>query len=102
MDELPLYFHPDASQEAQDAYEWYLVRSHHIAEAFREALEAAGNAIRQSPQRWPEYLFETRVFAMKRFPFAVVYRARENRIEIIAVAHTSRRPEYWVHRTPGN
>jgi plasmid stabilization system protein ParE len=34
------------------------------------------------------------------FPFFVIYRERDEFIEIIAVAHTGRRPSYWRSRMP--
>jgi toxin ParE1/3/4 len=40
----------------------------------------------------------TRRVFVKDFPFALVYRADENGIIIFALAHHSRRPEYWQPR----
>lgn len=35
---------------------------------------------------------------IRRFPYFVVYRHREGLVEIVAVAHQSRRPGYWRSR----
>ena len=40
----------------------------------------------------------TRRIFIKDFPFAVVYRADENGVVILAFAHHSRHPEYWQAR----
>jgi toxin ParE1/3/4 len=40
----------------------------------------------------------TRRVFVSNFPFAVVYRSDEDGIVIFAVAHHSRRPEYWHSR----
>ena len=40
----------------------------------------------------------TRRIFVKNFPFAVVYRPDAEGIVIFAVAHHSRRPEYWQSR----
>jgi toxin ParE1/3/4 len=40
----------------------------------------------------------TRRAFVKDFPFALVYRPDENGIVIFALAHHSRRPEYWQPR----
>jgi toxin ParE1/3/4 len=40
----------------------------------------------------------TRRVFVKDFPFALVYRPDENGIVIFALAHHSRRPEYWQPR----
>lgn len=42
--------------------------------------------------------YGTRRVPLRRFPYFVVYREREEDIHIIAVAHTSRKPGYWRHR----
>jgi plasmid stabilization system protein ParE len=41
---------------------------------------------------------DTRRVFVKNFPFAVVYRADADGVVIFAVAHHSRRPEYWQLR----
>ena len=35
---------------------------------------------------------------VKRFPFRIVYEIQPDRIWIVAVAHLSRRPGYWLRR----
>jgi hypothetical protein len=65
----PLWLHPKAIEEARAAREWYLVRSPAAGEAF-----------------------------MAEFPFFVVFRETDARIEIVAVAHARRRPGYWLGR----
>jgi len=39
-----------------------------------------------------------RRFPLGRFPFFLVYREREDHIEIIALAHSRREPNYWRSR----
>lgn len=68
------------------------------ADAFQAELERAGEAIRRSPFLWTNYLFGTRRYLLKRFPYLLVYRVVDERIEIIAVAHGRRRPGFWRHR----
>lgn len=98
MANLPLEFHPDARIEVLEAYDWYAERSQDAADAFQEELQEAGRAIQRAPERWATYLFGTRRFLLKRYPFVVVYRVGANRIEIVAVAHGRRTPGYWKER----
>jgi plasmid stabilization system protein ParE len=44
------------------------------------------------------YLENCRRILLHRFPFFIVYRFRQARIEIVAVAHARRRPGYWRER----
>ena len=39
-----------------------------------------------------------RCLPLRRFPYIVVYREREVEIQIVAFAHTSRKPGYWSSR----
>jgi len=98
MDRLPIKFHPEARAEVLAAFDWYYERSHSVAEAFLQAVEHAGQAIGDAPETWPEYLYGTRRYLLRQFPFVVVYRMKEQRIEIVAVAHGHRRPGYWADR----
>lgn len=35
---------------------------------------------------------------VRRFPFAVIYRAKDETVYVVAVAHQHRRPNYWRSR----
>ncbi len=98
MANLPLFVHPDARIDALETYDWYAQRSQQVADAFQEEFRDAGRAIEHSPELWADYLFGTRRFMMKRFPFVIVYRVTPKRIEIVAVAHARRKPGYWRRR----
>jgi toxin ParE1/3/4 len=98
MANLPIDFHPEGRREADAAFSYYLERNHRVADAFYRALETSLSAIQKSPEVWAEYLYGTRRYLLRRFPFIVVYRATERRIEIVAVAHGRRKPGYWAHR----
>jgi plasmid stabilization system protein ParE len=98
MAKLPVDYHPAARLEANEAFDWYLDRSLSAAERFQRELERAQIAIQASPEVWGEYLAGTRHFLLKRYPYAVVYRVSEDRIEIVAIAHGRRKPGYWTDR----
>ena len=101
MDERPFLFHPEARQDFVEAIEWYAERSLNAARAFQEAVKSAGLAISKAPELWPTYMHGTRRYLLKRFPSAIAYRLTEAQIQIIAVAHGSRRPGYWADRRLG-
>ena len=51
---------------------------------------------RFGPAFEPSYPF----FVLPRFPFAIPYVVTDEEIVIVAVAHVSRRPLYWLKRIP--
>jgi plasmid stabilization system protein ParE len=91
----------EALDEAEEAARWYARRSTLASEAFSEELETALDQIVSSPATWPTYDSGTRRYLLRRFPYAVVYRVTADRIVVIAIAHTSRRPFYWQERLRG-
>jgi plasmid stabilization system protein ParE len=90
--------HALAWEEIEAADEWYLARSSDASQEFMTDVDAAVEEILQSPKRWPKYLYGTRRFVMGRFPFSIVYLDDPDRITIIAVAHSKRKPGYWKDR----
>ncbi len=52
----------------------------------------------EAPERWPGVRPGRRLYVFpNQYPFHLVYRF-DGRIKILAVAHQSRRPEYWMCR----
>lgn len=92
------WVHPEAIAEARAAREWYEIRNAEVAEAFMAELDRAIERIEETPRRWPPYLAGTRRYLLHRFPFFVVFREAEDRVQVLAVAHARRRPGYWLAR----
>ncbi|TWT81727.1 hypothetical protein CA13_31800 [Planctomycetes bacterium CA13] len=99
MDDLPFWFHLDADAEVLAAHDRYFEVRPELAEDFEAELERSRDVIARRPQTWPAYLFGTQRYLMKRFPFFIVFRVTNVRIEIIAVAHERQRPGYWADRS---
>ena len=98
MPRLPVGIHPAALEEATAAERWYRDRSDTAAVAFVAEIDRAVEQIRDAPERWPRHTQGTRRFLLRRFPFTVIYRVGSAAVEIIAVAHGRRRPDYWKGR----
>ena len=94
----PLEYHPESTAESGEAIDWYWSRSPLAALDFADELESALARLQNTPQVCPPYLHSTRRMILDRFPFSVVFRERLHDIQIIAVAHASRRPGYWANR----
>src|SRR5215475_1949252 len=91
-------FHEEAVADMESAFEWYFVRSEWAAARFLQAVDEGIRNIVESPERWLLYESGLRKYLLDTFPFALFYRETSSNIEIIAVAHTSRRPCYWRTR----
>ncbi len=92
-------FHEEAAAEYDAAFDWYLARSPEAALKFDVEVERALAQIVQDPRRWASGTHSTRRFLLRQFPFVLIYRERSSAgIQIVAVAHTSRKPGYWAGR----
>jgi toxin ParE1/3/4 len=65
---------------------------------FLDELDRAMDQIDQNPEQYPRHDFGTRRIVLRRFPFVVVFRKAVGGVEIIAIAHGRRRPDYWRER----
>ena len=91
-------WHPDAVLDAEEARNWYAERSPFAARGFLLALDDAVRAIMLAPEMAPLESYGCRRYLLpNRYPFTLVYRLTPD-IEVVAVAHQRRRPEYWQQR----
>jgi len=93
-----LEIHPSALSDLKSAIAWYLERSEPAAVEFAAEMDRAVALVVESPARWPTGEHGTRKFILNRFPFAVVYREKQTSIQILAIAHGHRNPDYWKGR----
>jgi plasmid stabilization system protein ParE len=93
-----LRFHPEAEKEVLGAAAWYFEHSSVAGKAFLLEIDYVIERIVEAPERYPSSPHKTRRAVFPRFPFSFFYRVVDDVIEIIAVAHQSRRPGYWRSR----
>lgn len=96
---MRLRSHPGARRDFNLAVDRYVAEAGKpTAARFIEEIEHLRSLILQNPRIGTPGRFETRRFVFKRFPYTLIYRVRGDVIEILALAHHSRRPDYWVKR----
>jgi plasmid stabilization system protein ParE len=92
------YFDPHARQELKDATLYFSDINPDLGKAFAEDVERTISLILRFPEAWPRVLRSARRCRMQRFPYALLYRIWDEHIEILAVMHLSRQPDYWKDR----
>ncbi|MCI0786478.1 MAG: type II toxin-antitoxin system RelE/ParE family toxin [Chloroflexi bacterium] len=91
-------WHPAAVLDAEEARNWYAERSPFAARGFLLALDDAVRAILLAPARGPLESHGCRGYPLpNRYPYTLIYRLTPD-VEVVAVAHQRRRPEYWQRR----
>lgn len=98
MAERSVRVHPDAVRDVEDGIAFYSRRSLIAAERFLTEVEQAVDLVAEAPGRWPLFRAGTRRFVMAAFPYSIIYREMRNEIQVLAVAHAKRRPQYWRDR----
>lgn len=91
-------YHPEAKSEIRESAHWYDDKVDGLGLEFLLEVRSAESHIVRNPELWPNYEAGTRRYIMQRFPFAVIYLASEEKVQIVAVAHCKRRPGYWKDR----
>jgi plasmid stabilization system protein ParE len=95
----PIDFLPGARRDFDESFDCYAARSTEAALRFAAAVEAALATIATRPRQLGTVDDGHWQYALKRFPFRIVYRVVEEQILVVAIAHASRRPGYWSART---
>jgi toxin ParE1/3/4 len=96
---MRVLFRLEARKEAVDAQRWYESRSVGLGLEFARALDAAVSVAVRHPNTHPTIEGECRRVLLRRFPFSMVYRVREDEFLVVAVFHHRREPEVLVRRT---
>ena len=98
MTNYQVEYHPAAEREIYEAAQWYKERSATAALRFAIELEARIAIILNAPERWPVFEGASRGTLLNRFPFSVIYRVTGHVVEIVALMHHRRDPNYWLYR----
>ncbi len=65
---------------------------------FSLEVDKAVERIRANPEAGTPLSVKIRRRLLERFPYAIIYSLRPDRIRVLAVMHSSRRPGYWMGR----
>jgi plasmid stabilization system protein ParE len=101
MVEVQLHEHAEAELERIVA--WYERRGRGLGAELLEEIALALETIGEEPDVWPPWpgvraKLPVRRFLLPRFPFSLPYIVVGDGVIVLAVAHNSRRPRYWLKR----
>jgi len=92
-------FNSEALAEAEEATHWYRDNGGSSASrAFTQELRRVVRLAAEQPGVGNAGLHGTVRLYFKRFPYTLVFRIQSASVRVIAIAHQSRLPGYWVGR----
>ncbi len=94
----PVGFHPEALAELRAAVEFYEGEQRGLGRELALEVRAVLDRLVEWPQSGALEKAEVRRALLARFPFTIVYRVEDDRIDVVAVMHQRQRPGYWRGR----
>lgn len=92
-------FHPAAEAEHLETVAYYESKQPGLGASYLAEFETAMEQACAAPRRYPiERQPDIRRIRLKQFPFMVLYREVHGMVQVLAVAHYRRRPDYWLGR----
>lgn len=87
-----LRFLPDVEEDAIGGYAWYEAKSPGLGEEFLRLFYACSSEIRWNPLFYPKVYSEFRRRLLRRFPYAIYFTIKEDRVVVIGLFHCARDP----------
>jgi plasmid stabilization system protein ParE len=84
-----------AEREIQSALEYYESVEHGLGVKFLNELQAAIDRILAMPHAWKPLSSRSRRCLFHRFPFGVIYQARNDEVLIVSIMDLRRDPDQW-------
>jgi len=91
-------FHTEADAEVTEVAMYYEKKSEGLGFSFLMELNRCLEQIIANPKSCQHVSKEIRRKPFKRFPYSLLYAIAPDRIQVVAVAHQKRRPNYWHGR----
>jgi plasmid stabilization system protein ParE len=95
---LTVVLRDEAQREFDEAFDFYELKKQGLGVVFLTRVQQVFDRISNNPSMHSIVVADVRKAVVKQFPFCVFYRPHSDRIEVLAVFHTSRDPEEWRKR----
>ena len=95
----PIRLRSIAKRDLREAVEWYRDRDPQLANRFLDEVYKVLGLLERFPNIGSPVFGvndrDTRQLPVDTFPYHVVFRRREHRTAVLAIAHDRRKPGYW-------
>ena len=95
---MKVRFSDAAEADLAAAVAYYDRQSPGLGDGFADEVEAAVARIAQFPNAWHKFSPNTRRCRLRRFPYGLLYRVKDDGAAVVAVAHLHSEPTQWLTR----
>ena len=95
---LEIIVRPEAAREVQEAFDWYEEKSEGLGLEFLRAADACMAGIKRNPLSSPVMYRDIHRSLLRKFPYALFYMVKAERIIVLACFHAKRNPIDWMRR----
>lgn len=91
-------FRAQAREDLLEAARFYERDVAGLGAEFIAEVRTAVVRLRSHPESAPEFAAGTRRKLLTRFPYGIIYLHENASLEIVAIVHNRRDPQYWIER----
>ena len=95
---MKIIFDELAKAELEEAIEYYEIEMKGLGYKFQNGIKRVLRIIREMPNLGSLESENVKRYFLHKFPYKVLYSIEKDHIFIIAIAHTHRKPSYWINR----
>ena len=95
---MKIEFLEPAYIEYREAIDFYNLQVPGLGDKFVIEIDRTISIIKKYPESFTEYTKHSRKAVVNIFPHNIIYSIHKNFIQILAIAHQHRKPNYWVNR----
>jgi hypothetical protein len=95
---MTVEFLEPAHTEYQEAIDFYNLQSDGLGIKFASEIDKTISIIKNYPNSYSGYTENTRKAIVNVFPYNIIYTIYKDYIQVIAIAHQHRKPNYWLDR----
>ena len=99
---IPVRYHQAAEDELLREIGYLEIQAIGLGRRFFAEVRRAESLIARFPESAPEIAPGIRKRILRKFRYSLIYSIEKDGLLVLAVAHHSRRPDYWVHRVGGS
>ena len=92
-------FKSEVYDDIKMAYDWYEQQKIGLGEDFLLMLEDSYSQISKMPKSYQTVYKTVRRKLIRRFPYGIFFVIQDEKIIVIAIMHTKRKPSSWNDRT---